>query len=479
MNRIKFGTDGWRASIAEDYTFEAVRYCTQGTAEHLVSEGMGARGVVVGYDMRYRSEDFARAVAEVLAGNGVRAYLAKVPAPTPVLSYSILPLKAAGGIWITASHNPATDNGFKLRSSYAGAAAPETLTKVEALIAAAQDRGQVQRLDYDLGVKQGLIQVFDPTEPYMEQVARLIDTKPLASAGLRVLADPMWGVGQGWFTRLLSGGTTTVREIHGERNPLFPRMKRPEPIDDNLQDLFHEIRVWGADVGLATDGDADRVGLASEQGRFINQLEVYALLAFYLLEVRGLRGPLVKTLSTTSMAYKLGKLYGVPVYETGVGFKYVAPEMLRVNALFGGEESGGFAFANHIPERDGILAGLFLLDLMVKLGKSPSQLLEHLFSLVGAHYYDRVDRYLNPQDKPAVRARVDAARPTSLAGLKVERIDTTDGYRYVLEGGDWMLIRFSGTEAVIRVYCETTHQDKVQDLLAEGARLAGLPPQSK
>jgi phosphomannomutase len=476
MKRIIFGTDGWRAGIAEDYTFEAVRYCTQGTAEQMLTEGLGERGVVVGYDMRYRSEDFARVVAEVLAGNGVRAWVAKAPAPTPVLSYSILPLKAGGGIWITASHNPPTDNGFKLRSAYAGAAAPETLSKVEALIAAAQDRGEVRSIDYDRGLKQGLIREFDPTEPYLEQLARLIDVKPLANAGLRVVSDPMWGVGIGWFVRLLSGGTTVVREIHGERNPLFPRMKRPEPIDDNLQDLLHEVRIWPGDVGLATDGDADRVGFVSEKGRFINQLEVYALLAYYLLEVRGMRGPLVKTLSTTSMAFKLGKLYNVPVYETGVGFKYVAPEFLRTNAILGGEESGGFAFANHIPERDGILAGLFLLDLMVKQGKTPSQLLETVFGLVGAHYYDRIDRQLDPDDKPAVQARVKAARPTQLAGLKVERVETQDGCRYLLEGGDWVLIRFSGTEAVIRVYCETTRKDKVQDLLNEGARLAGIEP---
>jgi phosphomannomutase len=478
MAKIKFGTDGWRASIAEDYTFENVRYCAQGTAEYLLASGLAERGMVVGYDLRFRSEDFARAVAEVLAGNGIRAYLANAAAPTPVLSYAILPLKAAGGIWITASHNPATDNGFKLRSSYAGAAAPETLTLVEARIEAAQAQSRINRLDYDRGVKQGIIQLIDPVEPYMEQLARLVDTQPIIDAGLRVVADPMWGVGQGWFPKLLAGGKTVVHEIHAERNPLFPRMKRPEPIDENLQDLFETVRTWGGDAGLATDGDADRVGFASEKGVFINQLQVYALLAFYLLEVRKFRGPLVKTISTTVMANKLAKLYGVDVYETGVGFKYVAPEMLRVDAILGGEESGGFAFRNHIPERDGILAGLFLLDLMVKMGKSPSQLLEHVFSLVGVHYYDRIDRRMAPEEKPGIIARVQAAKPASLAGIRVlesYELETKDGFRYCLEDGGWALIRFSGTEPVIRVYCETTHGDKVQDLLAEGLKMAGLP----
>jgi len=474
MTKIKFGTDGWRASVAEDYTFETVRYCTQGTAEYLLRSGEAHQGIVVGYDTRFRSEDFARAVAEVLAGNGIRAYLTATAEPTPVNSYAILPLKAAGGIWITASHNPATDNGFKLRSSYAGAAAPETLAEVETHIEEAQATGHIERTDYDTAVKQGLIQVFDPEEPYIEQISRLIDVQPIKDAGLRLVCDPMWGVGMGWFPKLLAGGKTTLREIHAERNPLFPEMRRPEPIEDNLQGLFAAVREYGADAGLANDGDADRVGLASEKGVFINQLQVYALLAFYLLEVRGFRGPLVKTISTTVMANKLAKHYGVQVYETGVGFKYVAPEMLRVDALIGGEESGGFAFRGHIPERDGILAGLYLLDLLVQTGKSPSQVLDHVFSLVGAHYYDRIDRRMAPEQKARVQATIDAARPRRLAGLGVEAIDRTDGYRYVLDDGGWLLIRFSGTEPIIRVYCETTREDRVQSLLQEGLHIAGL-----
>ncbi len=471
---ILFGTDGWRAGIAEEYTFENVRYCAQGTADHLIATGEAAQGMVVGYDTRFRSEDFARAVAEVLAGNGIVTYLSKHFAPTPVLSYAILPHKAGGGIWITASHNPPTDNGFKLRSSYAGAAAPETLTAVEKRIHVAQDSGQVRRLDYDLAVKQGLIQLIDPDEPYLEQIHRLLDLKPLQDAGLKVAVDPMWGAGQGWFPRLLGGGATQVHQIHADRQPLFPGMHRPEPIADNLQDLLRIIPEIGADAGVANDGDADRVGFVSEKGVFVNQLEVYALLAFYLLECRGQRGPLVRTISTTAMANKLAQRYGVAVHETGVGFKYVAPKMIEVDAIMGGEESGGFAFAGHLPERDGILAGLYLLDLMTRMNKKPSELLEHLFGLVGPHYYDRIDRQMRPEDKPAVMTRVQAARPEQVAGLAVQEIDTRDGFRYVLEGGDWLLIRFSGTEPVIRVYCETTRQELVQEILQAGLSLAGL-----
>ncbi len=474
MNSIKFGTDGWRARIADDYTFENVRYCAQGTAAHLVAEGLAEKGMIVGYDTRFLSEEFARAVAEVLAGNGVRVYLANKPQPTPVLSYAILPRKTAGGVWITASHNPPQDNGYKLRSSYAGAAAPETLADVEAKIAQAQEKGRVERLDYDRGIKQGLIQEVDVEEAYIEQLAKLIDVQPIRDAGLRLAVDPMWGVGQGWFPRLLDGGKTTLNEIHNERQPLFPGMRRPEPIDENLQGLLTVIREWGADAGVALDGDADRVGFASEQGIFVNQLQVYALLSYYLLEVRGFRGPLVRTISTTVMADKLAKHYGVEVYQTNVGFKFVAPEMMRVNALMGGEESGGFAFRGHIPERDGILAGLYLLDLMVRRGKSPSELLQEVFDLVGPHYYDRIDRRMLPQDKPAVEARIQKAEPEQLAGLKVTEVLKDGYYRYSLEDGGWLLIRFSGTEPVIRVYCETTDEGRVEELLHEGLGMAGL-----
>ncbi|NLX37499.1 MAG: phosphoglucomutase/phosphomannomutase family protein [Chloroflexi bacterium] len=471
---IKFGTDGWRAGIADGYTFESVRYCAQGTADYLHASGLAARGMIVGYDMRFLSEEFAQAVAEVLAGNGIPVFLADHAAPTPVLSYNILPRRAAGGIWITASHNPPTDSGYKLRSDYGGAAAPETLELVERRIAAAQESDRVEYTDFDAGVRQGLIQLFDPDGPYEEQLARLIDVNPIKQAGLRIVADPMWGVGQGWFTRLLGGGATVIKEIHGERNPLFPGMVRPEPIASNLVGLLEAIEPFGADAGLANDGDADRVGFADEHGQFVNQLQVYALLAYYMLGVRGLRGPLVRSISSTVMANKLAAHYDVPVYETGVGFKYVAPKMIETNALIGGEESGGFAFANHIPERDGILAGLYLLDLMVRTGKRPSQLIETLFDLVGPHYYDRVDREMPPERKAEVVERVAAAEPTHIAGLKVVEIDRSDGFRYVLEDGQWALIRFSGTEPVIRVYCEVTAEQRVSAVLAEGLAIAGL-----
>ena len=471
MATIKFGTDGWRAGIAEEYTFDNVRRITQGVAEYLQAQGQASRGMIVGYDTRFRSDDFATAVVEVLAGNGIKSYLCDAPAPTPVSSYAILDRKTAGGINITASHNPYTDDGYKLRSEYGGAASPEVLKDVESRIAAV---GRVQRKPLAQAEAEGLCERFDPAPAYVAQISRLVDLARLRDAGLHVALDPMWGVGVGWFQRLIGGGATRLTTIHDGRNPLFPDMERPEPIEPNINSLERTVREVRADVGIANDGDADRVGVVDENGRFVNQLQVYALLAYYLLEVRGWRGPLVKTVTTTMMARKLAQRYGVSVYETGVGFKFVAPKMIEVDAIMGGEESGGFAFRGHIPERDGILAGLFILDLMVQKKMTASQLLGQIFDLVGPHYYDRVDTHLEPTEKPAVVERVRNARPQEVAGLRVTEIDTTDGFRYVLGDQGWLLIRFSGTEPVIRVYTETTERERVPEILNAGLKLAGI-----
>lgn len=367
--KIKFGTDGWRGRIADDYTFESVRRCTQGFAAYLLQKGHRDEWVVVGHDKRFHSENFASTVAEVLAGNGLRVYLTEGATPTPVIAFSVLDKQAVGAVNITASHNPPTDNGFKVRDEHGGAIPPEGLKQIEALIPDQPD--QVRRLPLLEALEKGQVQRFDAAPAYLAQIHRLLDLQPLRDAGLRVMVDPMWGNGAGWFPRLLGGGKTQVLEIHNQRNPIFPEMSRPEPIRPNVDAGLKAAVDNQADVLLITDGDADRVGLGDERGVFIDQLRAFGLLAYYLLEVRGQRGPIVKTLSTTSMLDKLGKLYGVPVHHTGVGFKYVAPKMLETNALIGGEESGGYAFQNHVPERDGILAGLYFLDMMVCLGKSP------------------------------------------------------------------------------------------------------------
>jgi phosphomannomutase len=285
----------------------------------------------------------------------------------------------------------------------------------------------------------------------------------------------MWGNSAGWFPMLLDGDSTKISEVHNQRNPIFPHMARPEPIPPNVDHGLSFVKEVKADVAIINDGDADRVGFGDEYGQFMDQLRIFGLLGYYLLEVRGERGPIVKTISTTKMLNKLAKLYDVPVYETGVGFKYIAPKMVEVDALIGGEESGGYAFQNHVPERDGILAGLYFLDMMVRTGKKPSQLLDSLFEKVGPHYYKRIDTHFDQQRTDEIKKNVANATPQTIGGLKMTEIVTIDGYQFVMEDGGWLLIRFSGTEPIIRVYCETTHEDRVDDILADGMQIAGLP----
>jgi phosphomannomutase len=469
---IHFGTDGWRARIAEDYTFDSVQQAAQGFANYLAEGGQEGTDVIVGYDKRFAAEHFGAAAAEVMAANGFRVWLTDTATPTPVISYSVVERGAAGAVNITASHNPPWDCGFKVRDENGAAIAPQGLRSIEEAIPSIAG---VQRMDLEDARQQGLVDIWDPAPAYLRHVANLVDIDQIRRAGLNVLVEPMWGNGAGWFPRILAGGTTRVSEIHNGRNPLFPGMQRPEPIPPNIDLALERTREMGVDVCLIMDGDADRMGIGDENGQFINQLQVYALMAYYLLEICGKRQPIVKTISTTSMLERLGEMYGVPVYRTGVGFKYVGPKMMETGAMIGGEESGGYAFGESIPERDGILGNLFFLDLMVQTRKTPSQLLAHLFDKLGAsYYYDRVDTRFPSDRRPRAQERLDAAQPSTLAGLTVTDIVTIDGYKYELENDGWLLIRFSGTEPVIRVYCETTDKSKVQPLLDEGLRLAGL-----
>jgi alpha-D-glucose phosphate-specific phosphoglucomutase len=473
-HKIKFGTDGWRGVIAEDYTFDSVRRCAQGFANYMLAQGKKGQFIVVGHDMRFGSENFAAAVAEVLAGNGLKVYLTQEATPTPVIAYAVVDKKAAGAVNITASHNPPSDNGFKVRNDTGGAIDPEGLNQIEAGIP--EDVADVKRLTFNVGIKEGSIVKFDAATPYIEHLTKdkLIELQPIKDAGLTIMVDSMWGNGANWFTRLLAGGKTKIIEIHNERNPSFPEMKRPEPIRPNIDVGLKATVENKADVLLILDGDADRCGIGDENGEFINQLRVFGLLAYYMLEIRGERGDIVKTLSTTNMLNKLGELYGVPVHETGVGFKYVAPKMTETNALIGGEESGGYAFRGNVPERDGILAGLYMLDFMVKTGKKPTELLKDLFAKVGGeYYYDRVDSPFSG-DHEARKQIIRDNNPKTLGGLKVTDLITVDGFQFRLEDGGWMLIRFSGTEPILRVYTETRHKDKVKAILEDGLKVAGI-----
>lgn len=468
---IKFGTDGWRALIAEDYTFDNVRICAQAMADELHANGMAARGVVVGWDTRFRSGDFAAACAEVFAANGITTYLTQQPTPTPVVSFAILDKGAGGAVMITSSHNAGIWNGFKIKPEYAGSASPDYVARVEAHIARIQSGGELKRGAPTGGAK---IVHFDAAPAYFAQVGKLLDLDAIRQAGFTLVADAMHGAGIGYFDRLIGGGETRVIGVNQDINPNFPGMDRPEPIAENLPRLIEAVKRERAQVGLATDGDADRIGAVDEHGCFINQLVMYGLLALYLLDVRGWRGPLVKSLSTTSMADRLGELYDIPVVETPVGFKYIGPEMIRLDALMGGEESGGFGFRGHIPERDGVLAGLFLCDMMTRLGRTPSGLVDYLFQKVGPHYYDRLDLTFPQEGRAAIFERIRGANVEAIDGSPVARVRTDDGFKWVAQDGSWLLIRFSGTEPLMRIYTETNDPARVPRILAYGRSLAGI-----
>ncbi len=471
---IKFGTDGWRGIIAQDFTFDNVRYCAQGVSRYLLEQGLAQRGLVVGYDTRFASEDFAMAVAEVAVGNGVSTYLCQQPAPTPVLSYNVLHHKAGGGAMVTASHNPARWNGFKYKPEYAGSASPEIVAALEQHIGVVSAENSIKSTSWAKALEQGVGKFIHPASPYLSHVARMVDMQAIKDAGLRVVVDPMYGAGIGYLPSLLRGGSIDVQEIHGERNPIFPGMSQPEPVAHNLVDLSKAVLEQNADVGLALDADADRFGLVDEKGNFITPLQVFALLALYLLETKGERGALVKSLTATSMVFRLGELFDVPVHETPVGFKYVGSTMMGENALIGGEESGGFGFRGHIPERDGVLSGLFLLDMIVQTGKKPSELVEYLYSRVGPHHYRRDDVTFDPEKRDVMERHLLEAKPGAIGGTKVARQDNVDGTRFILEDGSWAIVRFSGTEPLLRVYAEAESPDRVDILIDEARNLVGV-----
>lgn len=469
---IKFGTDGWRGLIADDFTFSNVRICAQAVAEYVKGRGLGGRGVVVGYDTRFLSDRFAEQAAGVLAANGIRAYLSVAPAPTPVASYAVMDMGASGAVVITASHNPANWNGFKFKPEYAGSATPEITAQLESIVGKIQNEGGVPT-PYP-GDNKGLIEPVDLAPAYRRHLGEMVDLGRIIRAGLGVVVDPMYGAGRGYMNWLIDGNATWMSEINRMHNPLFPGLGQPEPIARNLGKLSAHVRKRGADVGLATDGDADRVGVVDEEGTILTPLQIFGLLAYYLLEVRRARGPMIKSITTTRMIDRLGEIYGVPVHETPVGFKHIGPKMMEEDALIGGEESGGFGFRGHVPERDGILASLYILDLMTETGRTVSELMGDLYGLVGEHHYDRVDIPIDGKAKQEARERISAAEADTIAGTPVARLDRTDGTRFELEDGSWLLFRFSGTEPLMRIYAEGSSMQAVKWLLKAGLEMAGV-----
>jgi phosphomannomutase len=477
---IVFGTDGWRAKVADEYTFENVRRCADGVAQYVLGQGTQARGIVIAYDRRFASEHFAAAAAEVVLAYDIPVAFADHAVPTQMSSYEVVQRGAAAGIVITASHNPWTDNGFKVKSPSGSAAGPEILSAVEARIAVNGGK-PVEWRPFADAEAAGLVEKFDPFAGYEKFLRRTLDLDALKAADIHVLVEPMWGAGAGWISRLLAGGKIRVTEIHQERNPYFGGVN-PEPIRPNIDEALGMLAKGGFDLGLMLDGDADRAGAADEKGTFIHQLEVTGLLMYYLAEHRGWRDPVVISVNNTSMAGRLGERYGITVHETSVGFKYIGPKMIETGAMMGGEESGGFGFGMHLPERDGVYADLLLLDLFLRekaAGRWPvSKAIEHFHEVAGPSWYRRIDVHIDRSLYDGVKRRllVDLREkaPEKLAGQKVMRtvpLTTNDGFKFFVEDGSWLLVRTSGTEPLVRVYTEATSEATREKMLDAGERL--------
>lgn len=469
---ITFGTDGWRAIIGDDFTYQTLGRVAQGIAEYLLSRGPDPL-CVVGYDCRFASEFFAQDVARVLAANGVRSLLFDRASPTQAASWTVIDERAQGAAVVTASHNPYIFNGVKYKPETGSSAPPEVVADLERYINRAGRDQPVERASAD----HALIQIHDPLPAYLLQVGRMVDLDSLRGAGLRVVHETMHGSGFGYISAALGGGRTTVRELHAERNPFFGGVN-PEPIPQNLAPTFAALRDDTFDLCICTDGDADRLGVIDERGAFVDQLHVFALLMRYLVEVRGWRGAVVRSINMTHMADRLGEIYQLPVLEVPVGFKNIAPKMMELDAILGGEESGGFAVRGHIPERDGILVGLLFADMVLRAQKPLSLLLRELAELVGPHAYARHDIHLERDSYSARRVQIldslNERQPTEIAGQRVDRVRTDDGIKYFLADGSWVLLRASGTEPLIRVYAEASDAEAVEARLQAMEELARL-----
>jgi len=464
MSQITFGTSGWRGIIAEDFTFERVRIVCQAIADHLKDEGVADGGVVVGYDTRFLGRRFAEEAARVLAGAGIRVFLCRRDAPTPVIAHEILRRRAAGGINFTASHNPGEYNGLKFSPAWGGPALPETTRDIERR--ANSMLGEITYRELSLGQarQQGLLKEIDPGESYRETLRGLIDFRAIRSAGMRIAVNPLYGTGRGYLDRLLLEAGVAVATVNGQTDPCFGGFP-PEPAEENIQDFIQLVRDdEGITLGLATDGDADRFGILDADGRYIQPNYILALLADYLLSVRGEEGALARSVATSHFLDAVAARHGQELLETPVGFKYIGEYIRGGRILIGGEESAGLSMRGHVPDKDGILACLLVAEMVARTGKSLRQLLDELYRKVGTFYTRRINLQLTAALETAYADRV-AATPERLAGRRVTEVVTVDGTKFLLDDGGWVLFRKSGTEPVVRVYAESSNEEGLNDIL--------------
>lgn len=462
MDHIKFGTDGWRAVIAENYTFKNVGVVTQAVSRWIVDEEVTENGVVIGYDARFLSERFAKHAASVFAAMQIPVRIADRITPTPAVSWAAKHFNAIG-IVITASHNPPEYNGYKIKALYGGSAAPDDIAAVEHRLGLYDDT--LKPDTYDFYLKKGLIREMNFTKGYLDLIRKSIDLETIRKSGIKIAHDPMFGSGRTIVKQLLGD---QVLEIHSDLNPSFEGVA-PEPMEKNLAELSEFVVEKSCAVGLANDGDADRIGMVDETGTFVNSHQLLSLLVKYLVEEKKMSGKIVKTVSTTTMLDKQAEKYGLPLDVTPIGFKYIAEKIVAEDVLVGGEESGGLAVKGHLPERDGIYIGLLITEMVVKSGKTLSELVQDLFDEYGSHETFRNDIHTEDRKKKGMINYCKAKKLREIAGRKVVGWDTQDGIKHHLEDGSWLLVRQSGTEPVLRIYSEASSKVNAIALVEDAA----------
>lgn len=463
---IKFGTDGWRAIISKDFTFDNVAIVAQAIADYIIAQNTVQKGLVIGYDSRFLSREYAEECSKVICGNGIKVYLTEKITPTPVVSYAVKHLKAAGGIMVTASHNPPAYNGIKFKADFGGSALPDIIADIEQNLFS----NPAKLIELAEAKAQGLLECYNADQIYFDHVKTLINLDLIKTLQAKIIIDPMYGAGSGYVQHLLKEIGVECQEIRCEYNPSFGGIN-PEPIDKNLGALTDAVIDMKAQVGLATDGDADRIGAVDATGVFINSHQIYALILRHLIIEKGWSGGVVKTFSTTQMIDKLAEKYGIKVFETPIGFKYICELFLHEDILIGGEESGGIGIKNHIPERDGILISLLLLEIMATYQQTLGEIIKGLMNEIGFYFYDRIDLHLSTDKKERLMNKLRSGTINKVTDTKVAKVETLDGVKFTMEDNGWLLFRASGTEPVVRVYSEANSLEKVKQYLNFGRRV--------
>lgn len=466
MEKIKFGTDGWRAIISKDFTFENVKIVSQAIAGYLKKNYKNPT-VAVGFDTRFMSEKYAELVAEVLSANNISIILSDRPNPTPAISFAIKKRSLSGGVMVTASHNPPQYNGIKYKADFGGSAGPEIIGEIEGNLY----KSPVLELPIEEGKLKNLVKVENLCSPYIENVKKYIDLKLLKNAKLNVLTDIMYGAGNCYIEEILSDTNCTVETIHTGRNPYFGGVN-PEPIEKNLLELISLTKKKKFDIGLATDGDVDRIGAASPDGKIISSHKIICLILLHLIEDKKLKGSVVKTISGTTLLDKICKKYKITLHETPVGFKYICDYMLKEQVLVGGEESGGIGFINYIPERDGIISGILLLEMMAHRKKGILQILKDIEKEYGSFEFQREDMKYPDAKKKLLMETLKTNPPKEILKKKVVEIKSFDGFKFILEDGSWLILRLSGTEPILRVYAESSSLEQARNILNFGKEVA-------